>query len=462
MNFTLAAEAEWPEGLADANQGRGPGEEAREPWRICRVCFQEVLALEAKRSRDIGEGGGSVVLPVERLRPQSYTEANDCDIGGTTAALDELNYFEEQVLSPVQPMVRVYTLHSTGQTELIGHVANWAQRGPQWVREIPVRAGDIPVLLVRRCPRDPNRKPRVPFIARRALMKRALADLLGEGSGPGHEGFAPGGLVPEGFAGAALVNEKNFLDYRDDGAEPAGLATEELEQREAVRVDRATFTRWVSLEHVLPLATLVRTWLEGGAQTASPGHDASVVHGRGGGIFGPSEDPGLSWEEEEPDALSGASGEDWENGPCPWEEQATSGVEADLSGGEDAGVGVGGRITIQTQLRRRNMPNPRDEVLHVVEPIELRHGGLVRACQPLDVDWHRHLELPFPTPPHSVLGRRRSHLPTPKHLLGYGIIFVLAQVGRHRVHTFPPCTRLLGGVGSTARSVLDEAHTFAA
>ncbi len=65
----------------------------------------------------------------------------------------------------MQPMVRVYTLYGTGLTEMRGHVASWMQSGPQFVREIPARAHELNLLLVRRFPRDPNRKQRVPFIA---------------------------------------------------------------------------------------------------------------------------------------------------------------------------------------------------------------------------------------------------------------------------------------------------------
>ena len=75
-------------------------------------------------------------------------------IGRTFSALDALTFFEEELLSPIQPVVRIFTLYQTGQAELRGHVANWAQAGPQWVREIPAKAGDSKILLVRRFPKD--------------------------------------------------------------------------------------------------------------------------------------------------------------------------------------------------------------------------------------------------------------------------------------------------------------------
>jgi len=48
-------------------------------------------------------------------------------IGPTFPAIDALTYFEEQLVAPIQPVVRIFTLYSTGLTELRGHVANWHQ-----------------------------------------------------------------------------------------------------------------------------------------------------------------------------------------------------------------------------------------------------------------------------------------------------------------------------------------------
>ena len=77
-------------------------------------------------------------------------------------------------MCPVQAMVRVYTLYKTGQTELRGHVSNTVQDGPRFVREIPLRARDVNVLLVRRAPRAKDRKQRVPFIADPAKLAAGL------------------------------------------------------------------------------------------------------------------------------------------------------------------------------------------------------------------------------------------------------------------------------------------------
>ena len=66
---------------------------------------------------------------------------NEMTFGPTCAALDNLTYFEEQLLSPIQPVVRIFTLYGTGLTEARGHVANWVQNGPEYVRNIPLKAG---------------------------------------------------------------------------------------------------------------------------------------------------------------------------------------------------------------------------------------------------------------------------------------------------------------------------------
>ena len=53
------------------------------------------------------------------LRPLllQLTRHNDMTFGPTHAALDDLTYFEEQLFSPIQPVVRTFTLYGTGLTE---------------------------------------------------------------------------------------------------------------------------------------------------------------------------------------------------------------------------------------------------------------------------------------------------------------------------------------------------------
>ena len=46
--------------------------------------------------------------------PWFFSSLNDMSIGDTNEAFDALTYFEEQLLSPIQPVVRSFTLYSTG------------------------------------------------------------------------------------------------------------------------------------------------------------------------------------------------------------------------------------------------------------------------------------------------------------------------------------------------------------
>ncbi len=111
------------------------------------------------------------------------------DIGDTYEELDALTFFEEEIIAPVQPMVRVYTLYGTGLTEMRGHVASWMQSGPQFVREIPARAHELNLLLVRRFPRDPNCKQRVSILASPARLQCVLDPIDAEPDSDEHVGL---------------------------------------------------------------------------------------------------------------------------------------------------------------------------------------------------------------------------------------------------------------------------------
>ena len=83
--------------LADARDWLDP----RRP--MCQQCAQEVAP----------QAGGKGCSPA----PQRMTAHNDMNFGPTHEALDNLTYFEEQLPSPIQPVVRIFTLYSTGLTE---------------------------------------------------------------------------------------------------------------------------------------------------------------------------------------------------------------------------------------------------------------------------------------------------------------------------------------------------------
>ena len=194
-NFLLASQEEWRE-----DGGK----------RICRGCLDEVKELRKKAAAAADSPG---VAPAATIRPVRLCEPNDMDIGDTFPELDALTFFEEEILAPIPPMVRVYTLYGTGLTEMRGHVVNLTQSGPQFVREIPARAHELNILLVRRFPRDPNRKRGVPFLASPRCLEAALGRLEGRLGSSRHLGFRQH---------ASPVDRENLRDYKE-GEEPQGL-----------------------------------------------------------------------------------------------------------------------------------------------------------------------------------------------------------------------------------------------
>ena len=210
---------------------------------ICQNCLQEAKAR--------AEQG----LPKEPFR---LTEANHADPGESLPETDALTFFEEELLSPIQHIVRIFTLHATGQCELRGHVGNLFQNGPPYVREIPAVVGDMKMLLIRRCPKDPNRKQRVPFLVSRVRLERALDRLCRPVEEGGSLAFAPGGLTPEGYAG--FVNRSNLQQFSasEVGEEPEGMQVAVVEQALWERLEFGLFASWISVNLSLQLATLVR------------------------------------------------------------------------------------------------------------------------------------------------------------------------------------------------------------
>ena len=226
-NFCRAPESKWLE--------------AGRP--ICENCLNE--AKERFKNN----------LPMEPLR---WTQHNFVDPGEALPETDALSYFEEEILSPIQHMVRIFTLYGTGQCELRGHVGNLFQNGPQFVRDIPAAVGDMKMLLIRRCPKDPHRKQRVPFLVSRLRLERALNRLRRPVDEGGSVALRPGGLTPEGYFG--LVKEENLQQYSNTeaGAEPEGLEVREVDQQIWSMIEYKLFASWVSVDLQLRLAALVR------------------------------------------------------------------------------------------------------------------------------------------------------------------------------------------------------------
>ena len=143
-------------------------------------------------------------LPKEPFR---LTAENFADPDDALPETDVFTFFEEELLSPIQRIVRIFTLHATGQCELRGHVGNLFQNGP-YIRQIPAVVGDMKMLFFRRCPKDPNRKQRVPFLVSRVRLEKALDRLCRPASAGGCLALQPGTLIVEGYA--ELVNYENL------------------------------------------------------------------------------------------------------------------------------------------------------------------------------------------------------------------------------------------------------------
>ena len=196
---------------------------------ICENCL-----LEAKRR-------AAEDIPKKPLR---FTAANYADPGDTLPETDALTFFEEEILSPIQHIVRIFTLHTTGQCELRGHVGNLFQNGPQYVRNIPAAIGDMKMLLIRL--KDPNRKQRIPFIVSRRRLERALDRVFKPLSEGGSQAMQPGAVTTGGFV--EFVNRDNLEQFanNEEGEEPPGLQVQVVEQIPWERIERKLFAMWVS------------------------------------------------------------------------------------------------------------------------------------------------------------------------------------------------------------------------
>ena len=91
-------------------------------------------------------------------------------------------------------------------------MGNLFQKGPQFVRDIPAAVGDMKMLLIRRCNKDPHRKQRVPFLVSRLRLERALDRLCRPVDEGGSVALRPGGLTPEGYL--VLSSEKIWSNLR--------------------------------------------------------------------------------------------------------------------------------------------------------------------------------------------------------------------------------------------------------
>ena len=122
----------------------------------------------------------------------------------------------------------------------------------------PAAVGDMKMLLIRRCPKDPNRKQRVPFLVSRRRLQRALDRLCRTLEEDGSLALQPGALTPGGYVD--LVKRGNLDQYADteEARNPMVCKFMSFEQRPWERVERKLFALWMSCSLELQMAAQVR------------------------------------------------------------------------------------------------------------------------------------------------------------------------------------------------------------
>ena len=107
------------------------------------------------------------------------------------------------------------------------------------------------MLLIRRCNKDPHRKPSA--FSHLAASLGTLDRLCRPVDEGGSVALRPGGLTPEGYLG--FVKRENLEQFAntEEGAEPVGLEVQEVKQ-----VEKKMFAMWISTRLSLQLAAQVR------------------------------------------------------------------------------------------------------------------------------------------------------------------------------------------------------------
>ena len=95
-------------------------------------------------------------------------------------ALRKLTAIEQMLLSPVLPIMSVYRLASGGNVSR-GYVANFRQETSSFIRKIPLRASEIPLLCIRRTGQDSQSQD--------FKVNRARIMLVGQFLAANHPGF---------------------------------------------------------------------------------------------------------------------------------------------------------------------------------------------------------------------------------------------------------------------------------
>ena len=120
------------------------------------------------------------------------------------------------------------------------------------MQDLPVKVGKAGILLIRRFPKDPQRKQRLPFIVSRRRLEAALKQLCKPVDEGGHRAYQKWGI---------RVSQANLAEYDDEGAEPAGLQVITVDQREGLVISAELFAAWLDERLGLHLNNVVRAYL---------------------------------------------------------------------------------------------------------------------------------------------------------------------------------------------------------
>ena len=128
---------------------------------------------------------------------------------------------------------------------------------------------------MRRFPRDPNRKQRIPFLADPARLEAALCRLEGKLGSEEHCGLRHHRVV---------IKRQNLVDYHE-GKQADDLQIHEVDQQERVVFDRKLFGQWMSFDGCLQVNVLLRAYLDKVAAASGdrkpPGIEESDVESEG-------------------------------------------------------------------------------------------------------------------------------------------------------------------------------------
>ena len=150
--------------------------------------------------------------------------------------VEQLNDFEEMMISLARPLVQVYTISSTGELVFDRCVRNFREPVQQWVSNLPVRPADMPFVLMKprmsRASKDQKARPPVPIDTRK--VKRAFYFLK--------------------------ENNPYYFDIEWGQNNEAAWGDEELPTREEtitshLSVDQLVFEEWVGQENLMVFET---------------------------------------------------------------------------------------------------------------------------------------------------------------------------------------------------------------